>query len=177
MTTTCPITQLSEVKTFDSKCIPSIMTLQRVKTFYWKRNPFMIHSSSKCCRCIPTCSHAKRHAVVTLQTCAGLESGIEAATHFVQKRFQDVACECLMQKMHPTNWTQQVSLESTKRLYPPLHTYLHISYNTPVTLYTTSRFSILPQEGVTLGDNAATTLYFIFTQPPIRVDKNHNFFK
>jgi len=104
MSTTCHITQLSEVETFDSKCIPSIMTLQKVKTFYSKHNPFTIHSSSKCCRYIPTCSHAERHAVVTLQTCAGLESGlVEAATHIVQKRFQDVACECLTDAENASN--------------------------------------------------------------------------
>ena len=36
------------------------------------------------------------HAVGTLQTCAGLESGIEAATHAVRKSYEGEGSECLL---------------------------------------------------------------------------------
>jgi len=47
---------------------------------------------------------------------------------------------------------RKVSLKSIKRLRPPLDTHFQNGYNTPGTLYTTTVFNILSQEGVTQGD-------------------------
>ena len=49
------------------------------------------------------------HAVGTLYTCAGLESGIEAAIHAVRKSFEEDDSECLLlvlQTMPSTNSTE-----------------------------------------------------------------------
>jgi len=63
------------------------------------------------------------HAVGTLQTCAGLESGIEAATNAVRKSYEEEKSECLL-LVHADNafnkLNRKVSLENIKRLCPPM---------------------------------------------------------
>jgi len=100
-------------------------------------------------------------AVGTLQTCAGLESGIEAATHAVRKSYEEEGSECLLLADADNAFNKlnrKVSPEN-KRLCPPMHTYLHISYNTPTMLYLENGDHILSQEGVTQGDNTAMAMY------------------
>jgi len=77
-------------------------------------------------------------SVRLLQTCAGLESGIEAATHAVRKSHEEEGSECLLlvdanNAFNKLN--RKVSLEKIRRLCPPMYTYLHNSYNTPTMLY------------------------------------------
>jgi len=94
------------------------------------------------------------HAVGTLQTCAGLESGIEAAIHAVRKSFEEENNECLLLVDADNAFNKlnrKDSLENIKRLCPPMYTYLHNSYNTPVVLYLENGDHILSQEGVTQG--------------------------
>jgi len=59
------------------------------------------------------------HAVGTLQTCAGLESGIEAAIHVVRKSFEEDSSEYLLlvdADNHAFNkLNRKVSLENIKR--------------------------------------------------------------
>ena len=97
------------------------------------------------------------HAVGTLQTCAGLESGIEAAIHAVRKSFEEDNSECLLLVDADNAFNKlniKVSLENIKRLcVPPMYTCLHNSYNTPAMLYLENGDHILSQEGATQGDN------------------------
>ena len=106
------------------------------------------------------------HTVGTLQTCAGLESGIEAAIHAVRKSFEEDNSECLLLVDADNAFNKlnrKVSLENIKRLRPPMYTYLHNSYNTPARLYLENGDHILSQEGVTQGDNAAMAMYALST--------------
>ena len=71
--------------------------------------------------------HHTVHAVGTLQTCAGLESGIEAAIHAVRKSFEEDNSECLLLVDADNAFNKlnrKVSLENIKRLCPPIYTYL-----------------------------------------------------
>ena len=91
------------------------------------------------------------HAVGTLPTCAGLESGIEAAIHAVRKSFKEDSSECLLVVDTDNAFNKlnrKVSLENIKRLCPPIYTYLHNSYSTPAMLYLDNVNHILSQEGV-----------------------------
>ena len=65
-------------------------------------------------------------AVGTLQTCAGLESGIEAATHAVGKSYEEDNSECLLLVDTDNAFNKlnrKVSLGNIKRLCPP---HIHI---------------------------------------------------
>jgi len=113
--------------------------------------------------------------VGTLQTCAGLDSGIEAAIHAVRKSFKEDNSECLLlvdayNAFNKLN--RKVSLENIKRMCPPIYTYLHNSYNTPTMLYLENGDHILSQEGVTQGDNAAMAMCALSTQPLIQALSN-----
>jgi len=113
--------------------------------------------------------------VGTLQTCAGLESGIEAATHAVRKSYEEDNSECLLLVDTDNAFNKlnrKVSLENTKRLCPPMYTYLHNSYNTPAMLYLENGDHILSQEGVTQGDNAAMAMYALSARPLIQALSN-----
>jgi len=115
------------------------------------------------------------HAVETLQTCAGLESSIEAAIHAVSKSFEEDKSECLLLVDADNAFNKlnrNVSLENIKRLCSPIYTYLHNSYNTPAMLYLENGNHILSQEGVTQGDNAAMAMYALATRPLIQALSN-----
>ena len=115
------------------------------------------------------------HAVGTLHTCAGLESGIEAAIHAVRKSFEEDNSECLLLVDADNAFNKlnrKVTLENIKRLCPPIYTYLHNSYNTTAMLYLEIGDHILSQEDVTQGDNAATAMYALSTRPLIQALSN-----
>jgi len=115
------------------------------------------------------------HAVGTLQTCAGLESGIEAATHAVRRSYEEENSECLLLVDADNAFNRlkrKVSLENIKRLCPPMYTYLYNNYNTPTMLYLENGDHILSQEGVTQGDNAAMAMYALSTRPLIQTLSN-----
>jgi len=79
------------------------------------------------------------HAVGTLQTCAGLESGIEAAIHDVRKSFEEDNSECLLlvdvdNAFNKLN--RKVSLENIKRLcLPCTHTYTTVTTHPPCSIW------------------------------------------
>jgi len=96
----------------------------------------------------------------------GTGIGIEAAIHAVRKSFEEDNSECLLLVVADNAFNKlnrKVSLENSKRLCPPIYTYLHNSYNTPAMLYVENGNRILLQEGVTQGDNAAMTMYALST--------------
>ena len=76
-------------------------------------------------------------AVGTLQTCAGMESGIEGAIHAVKRGWDKPGCEAVLLVDADNAFNhinRKVSLENTKSLCPPLHKYLLNCYNTPARL-------------------------------------------
>ena len=110
-------------------------------------------------------------AVGTLQTCAGLKLGIEAAIHAVRKSYEEDKSECLLVVDTDNAFkklNRKVSLENIKTLCPSMYTYLHNSYNTPAMLYLENGNHILSQESVTQGDNAAMAMYALSTRPLIQ---------
>jgi len=103
------------------------------------------------------------HAVGTLQTCVGLESGIEAAIHAVKKSFEEHNSECMLLVDADNAFNKlnrKVSLENIKRLCPQCtHTYTTATTHPP----------LLSQERVTQeGDNAAMAMYALSPQPLIQ---------
>ena len=63
-------------------------------------------------------------AVGTLQTCAGLESGIEAAIHAVRKTFEEDNSECLLLVDADNVFNKlnrKVSIENIKTVSPNVH--------------------------------------------------------
>ena len=105
----------------------------------------------------------------TLQTCAGLESGIDAAIHAVRKSFEEDNSECLLlvdAENAFNKLNRKVSLEKHQKTVSPIYTYLHNNYNTPSMLYLENGNHMLSQEGVTQGDNAARPcMYALSTRP------------
>jgi len=79
------------------------------------------------------------HTVGTLQTCAGLESGIEAAIHAVRKGFEEDNSECLLLVDADNAFNKlnrKVSLENIKRLCPPCtHTYTTATTHPPCSIW------------------------------------------
>jgi len=109
--------------------------------------------------------------VGTLQTCAGLESGIDAAIHAVRKSFEEDNSECLLlvdAENAFNKLNRKVSLEKHQKTVSPIYTYLHNNYNTPSMLYLENGNHMLSQEGVTQGDNAAVAMYALSTRPLVR---------
>ena len=108
----------------------------------------------------------------SLQTCAGMQSGVEAAIHATKKSFDNDDCEGFLlidadNAFYRLN--QEVSLRNIKQLYPPLYKYLDNSYNTPTKLYLKDGSYILKQE-----DNTAMAMYAISSRPPIETLSNNN---
>ena len=106
----------------------------------------------------------------TLQTCAGLESGIEAAIHAMRETFEQESCEAVLLVDADNAFNRlnrEVALKNIEQLCPPLYQYLFNSYNTPSKLYLKDGTYILSKEGVTQGDNLATGKYSVATRPLI----------
>ena len=98
----------------------------------------------------------------TLQTCAGIKSGIEAAIHAMKETFDKEWCRVVMLVYADNAFNRlnrNVALKNIKQLCPPLYTYLENSYNKPPRLYLKDGSFILSKEGVTQGDNLAMGKY------------------
>ena len=111
-------------------------------------------------------------AVGTLQTCAGMESGIEGAIHAVKRGWDEPGCEAVLLVDADNAFNRinrKVSLENIKSLCPPLHKYLLNCYNTPARLYLKDGTWILSKEGATQGDNLAMAMYSLSTRPLIEL--------
>ena len=106
----------------------------------------------------------------SLQTCAGIESGIEAAIHAMHKTFNEDWCEAVLLVDADNAFNRlnrEAALQNIKVTCPPLHTYLNNSYNTPAKLYMKDGSHILSEEGVTQGDNLSMAMYAISIRPLI----------
>ena len=106
----------------------------------------------------------------TLQTCTGIESGIEAAIHAMKSSYKEKWCEVVMLVDADNAFNRlnrKLALENIQKLCPPIHLYLENSYNTPTRLYLNDGTFILSKEGATQGDNLAMAKYALATTPMI----------
>ena len=108
-----------------------------------------------------------KEAAGALQTCAGVESGIEAAIHAMDRTFQEEWCEgvLLVDADNAFNrLNRTAALHNIKRSCPLLHQFLHNSYKSPAKLHLGDGTFILSKEGVTQGDTVAMAKYALGTR-------------
>ena len=104
-----------------------------------------------------------------LQTCSGLEGGIEAAIHAMSRAFSLSETEALLlvdadNAFNSIN--RKVALHNVQRICPSFYRFLFNSYQVPVKLFISgSRKFIWSKEGATQGDPAAMAFYALATRP------------
>ena len=107
----------------------------------------------------------------TLQTCSGIQSGIEAAVHAMQKTFNKEDSEgiLLVDASNAFNaLNRTTALENIKQICPPIYQFLQNCYQSPTKLHIPQSEKtpfILSQEGTTQGDPAAMAMYALGTRP------------
>ena len=104
-----------------------------------------------------------------VQTCTGVECGIEAAIHAVRETFNEDSSEGLM-LVDASNafnaLNRKVALENMKALCPPIHRYLNNCYQCPTDLYVLDGTECLKsEEGITQGDPVAMQMYGLAIRP------------
>jgi hypothetical protein len=113
------------------------------------------------------------YASGTLQTCAGIDSGIEAAVHSMATAFQDEKTRAilLVDASNAFNSMNRVrALQTVKSLCPSFYRYLNNTYQTPTHQYISGSKEghfVWSQEGATQGDNCAMAYYALGTRPII----------
>ena len=105
-----------------------------------------------------------------LQTCTGIEAGIEAAIHAMAKTFKKEECEAaiLVDADNAFNrLNRKAALHNIQRTCPGLFTFLKNSYRESAMLYLPDGTYIMSEEGVTQGDNLAMAMYAVSTKTMI----------
>ena len=93
-----------------------------------------------------------------LQTCAGLQSGIEATIHAMRRTFEKDESEAIIlvdAENAFNNLNRKVALNTIKQSCPPLYQYLQNTYQKPAQLVISGENSheiIYSEEGCTQGD-------------------------
>ncbi len=106
-----------------------------------------------------------------MQTCAGLDGGIEATVHAMSKAYNDPSSEGLLlvdadNAFNSLN--RATALMNIKSLCPPFYTFLNNTYKSPSKMFVSnSEEVIVSQEGTTQGDPDAMPMYAIATRPLI----------
>ena len=111
----------------------------------------------------------------TLQTCAGMESGIEAAIHAMSAAFSEDTCEAVLLVDADNAFNRlnrKVALHNIQRTCPQVYKYLHNSYKEPARLHLGDGTFILSEEGATQGDNLAMGMYSLSTRKLIESANN-----
>ena len=109
-------------------------------------------------------------AAGALQTCAGVDSGVEAAIHAMADTFNSVDCEAVLLVDAENAFNRinrEVSLHNIQRICPSIHTYLNNCYKEPSRLHLGDGTFIYSKEGATQGDNLAMAMYSLSTRKPI----------
>ena len=112
-------------------------------------------------------------AAGALQTCCGIESGIEAAVHAMANKFADPNTQgiLLVDASNAFNSLhRETALDTVAQKCPAFHQYLSNTYQTPTRQFisgSTEGQYILSEEGCTQGDNSAMAFYSIATSPII----------
>ena len=106
-----------------------------------------------------------------LQTCSGVEGGIEAAIHAMRITFNEESSEAML-LVDATNAfnavNRKVALKNIKELCPPYYRFLHNCYQSPTKLFLSGSGNfIYSEEGATQGDPAAMQMYALSTNPLI----------
>ncbi len=108
-------------------------------------------------------------AAGSLQTCSGVDSGIEAVIHAMAKTFEDSSSEAMLLVDADNafnNLNRKTALLNIKELCPPLYTFLNNTYKAPSRLIINNSSEVLlSQEGTTQGDPDAMDMYSIATRP------------
>ena len=94
-------------------------------------------------------------AAGTLQTCSGIDGGIEATIHAMTKAFHDPSSDGLL-LVDATNafncLNRKTALANIKSLCPPLYTFLNNCYKEPASLFVSKSDTVLQsREGTTQG--------------------------
>jgi hypothetical protein len=108
-----------------------------------------------------------QEAAGSLQTCAGVESGIEAAIHAMDRTFQEDWCEAVLLVDADNAFNRlnrAVSLHNIQRSCPIIHQFLQNSYKSPAKLHLGDGTHILSEEGATQGDTLAMAKYALATR-------------
>ena len=102
-------------------------------------------------------------ATAPLQTCGGIEGGVESSVHAVREMYQDPATECVMlvDASNAFNCLNRISaLQNTGVLCPSLHQYLMNIYGEPADLILGgTNHKLSSAEGTTQGCNLAMDFY------------------
>ena len=106
-----------------------------------------------------------------IQTCTGVESGIEAAIHATRETFNRETSDGLL-LVDATNafntLNRKVALENMKTTCPAFYRFLNNCYQSPADLYIAgSSERLQSEEGVTQGDPAAMQMYGLAIRPLI----------
>ena len=110
-------------------------------------------------------------ATGSLQTCSGIDGGIEATIHSMAKKFEDDETEgiLLVDAENAFNeLNREVALSNVKALCPEYHQFLSNTYKSPSSLIVHGSDKIIQsKEGTTQGDPDAMDFYAIATRPII----------
>ena len=116
---------------------------------------------------IDVLSNDVQQAAGTLQTCAGVQSGIEAAIHAMSRTFNEEWCEAviLVDAENAFNrLNRKAALHNIQRTCPYLYQFLNNSYKSPSKLHLGDGSFIYSKEGVTQGDPLAMPKYSLSTR-------------
>ena len=103
----------------------------------------------------------------TLQTCTGLEAGIEASIHAMSRIFDDEQTDAVLLVDAENAFNRinrKTALHNTQYLCPPLFRFLNNTYKEPVKLHLGDGSFIMSEEGVTQGDPLAMHMYALSTR-------------
>ena len=114
-------------------------------------------------------------AVGTLQTCSGIEAGIEAAVHAMREIYEEEDTEAMLlvdAKNAFNSLNREVALNNIAVICPTFHRFLNNSYQCPSKLFIVGSQEtskdlkyIYSKEGATQGDPAAMAMYALGTRP------------
>ena len=103
-----------------------------------------------------------KNAGGVLQTCTGIEAGLEASVHAMRHIFQDERTEAviLVDADNAFNrLNRKAALNSIWNLCPPLHRFLENTYKESAKLHLEDGSYLLSKEGATQGDPLAMAMY------------------
>ena len=106
-----------------------------------------------------------------MQTCAGIESGIEASVHTIAKAFKEERCEAalLIDARNAFNLMgRKAAVHNIQRSCPPIYQFLKNSYHSPSKLHLGDGTLLYSEEGVTQGDPLAMAMYSLATRNMIQ---------
>jgi len=115
-----------------------------------------------------------QEAAGPLQSCAGLESGIEASIHAVKKAWDDPLTEAVLLVDADNAFNRlnrKAAIHNVRQLCPPFHRYLKNMYENPAKLIINDSHThfIYSEEGATQGEVTAMDEYAIGIRPLIDI--------